>query len=123
MRNAQLFRIGNTELDHTDHGRYRTSLPEHIDAETAQIGNRERKVIVDRILEIDSVPARRLIDLVDQGHDVRGLHDTAFIAVLRSVNLVRHREACDDKNIGGVLERGFSEYFQECHDHSPFQIF
>ena len=65
LRDPQLLRIRKTEFDHSDHRGQRATLAEHVDPETAQMGNGDGEVVIRAAVQVFPVTAAGLVDRVD----------------------------------------------------------
>ena len=107
LRDAELVRIGQAEMDHPDHRGQRSALPEDVDPEAAQLRHGEGEVVVDALVQIAAVPAAQLIDRVYQLADAVWLQEAVGHAQLSAAAFEGHGKAGHQEDIRRVQLRCF----------------
>ena len=102
-------------MDHADHRCERTALPEHVHPEAPQLGDGERKVVVQPAVKIGTVAAGDLIDLLHQLADLSRLQKTIGKALLPAAAFEGDRQAGDEENIRRLEGNCLFQDLQYCH--------
>ena len=120
LRNAELHRVGQTEVDDADDRGQRAALPENIHAETAQIPYRKGEVVIDPALQVAAVSVGKLIDILNHRLDFRRLHDIVRQAFLMSFAFEGDRQAGNQEHVGCTHGNRFLHNLEYGHmDQNP----
>ena len=119
FRNSQFRRVGQPEPDHTNHCGQRTPLTEHIYPETSELRHRERKVIVDAVVQIGTAPVAEFINGVNQRADIVRTQKALRGSLLTSAAFIGHRQSRYQKDIRCIEFNRLLQYFLNGHDINP----